>query len=107
MTDCPRYGHAPIKMSPRANGDFFEGPRGKAGEFYWSIVDGRRWLNFMVPGKDQNGNDKAKFCNVPVDGIAPTPWQWDGNEDTPTLSPSVLLHGTWHGYVRNGELVEA
>ena len=44
-------------------------------------------------------------------------WEWDGDEDRPTLSPSlhVISRGwpereipeetLWHGWVRNGELV--
>lgn len=32
-------------------------------------------------------------------------WQWDGNEDKPTLTPSVNAEGIWHGWVRAGRLV--
>ena len=32
-------------------------------------------------------------------------WQWDGNQETPTLSPSIHLVGTWHGWLRAGKLV--
>lgn len=38
-------------------------------------------------------------------------WNWDGNKNAPTLSPSILVWGngrnnpaTWHGYLRNGKL---
>lgn len=31
-------------------------------------------------------------------------WGWDGNEDKPTLTPSILAPGLWHGYLRAGEL---
>ena len=41
-------------------------------------------------------------------------WIWDGNKETPTLSPSILVWGdgrdkpaTWHGFLRKGELVDA
>jgi hypothetical protein len=33
-------------------------------------------------------------------------WQWDGNEDAPTLTPSVLQSGMpckWHGFLTAGE----
>ena len=30
---------------------------------------------------------------------------WDGNEEEPTLSPSIVA-GKWHGYLRGGKLVE-
>lgn len=29
-------------------------------------------------------------------------WEWDGNLEKPTLSPSVHHVGHWHGYLRNG-----
>jgi hypothetical protein len=30
-------------------------------------------------------------------------WQWDGNEDAPTLSPSVNCGGCgWHGHIQGG-----
>ena len=31
-------------------------------------------------------------------------WGWDGNEDKPTLTPSILLPGQWHGWLRAGRL---
>jgi hypothetical protein len=32
-------------------------------------------------------------------------WDWDGNRDAPTFSPSVDCKGCWHGYIRNGRCV--
>lgn len=32
-------------------------------------------------------------------------WGWDGNEDNPTLTPSVHITGCWHGWVRAGRMV--
>jgi hypothetical protein len=29
-------------------------------------------------------------------------WEWDGNLEAPTLTPSVNHVGHWHGYLRNG-----
>lgn len=41
---------------------------------------------------------------------APT-WDWDGNAEAPTLTPSINCNGTggcgWHGYIRQGKLVDA
>lgn len=39
-------------------------------------------------------------------------WHWDGNRETPTLTPSILHHPhdgrpDWHGYLTAGKLVEA
>jgi len=32
-------------------------------------------------------------------------WQWDGNEDAPTITPSIHVLEHWHGWMKNGELV--
>lgn len=39
-----------------------------------------------------------------VDGPCsnPGPWNWDGNEEKPTLRPSLHHVGVWHGFVENG-----
>jgi hypothetical protein len=40
-------------------------------------------------------------------------WKWNGDKEKPTLSPSILVYPRegfskgWHGYLRDGELVEA
>ena len=45
------------------------------------------------------------------DPHSPSPWQWDGNKEAPTLSPSILVHEApgwrkgWHGYLTDGKLV--
>jgi hypothetical protein len=31
-------------------------------------------------------------------------WAWDGNEEKPTINPSIHLVGCWHGYLRAGKL---
>ena len=31
-------------------------------------------------------------------------WGWDGNEDKPTLTPSIHHVGVWHGFLRAGRL---
>lgn len=107
--DTPKYGHAPIKMVPRANRDFWEGDWGVAGEFYWEDHDGKRVLYVLLPFH----NGKAKFVNIPAEitighaNESGAAWKWDGNEDCPTLTPSIHTHGVWHGFVTDGFLVEA
>jgi hypothetical protein len=32
-------------------------------------------------------------------------WGWDGNTDKPTLTPSILAPGQWHGWLLVGRLV--
>lgn len=38
---------------------------------------------------------------------APNAWLWDGNEVTPTLSPSIRQIGHWHGFLQQGEWRQA
>lgn len=35
-------------------------------------------------------------------------WDWDGNEESPTLTPSILKRGAcvWHGYLTAGVFKE-
>lgn len=40
------------------------------------------------------------------EGAFPQPsWEWDGNEEKPTLKPSVHTRGHWHGWIKNGRMV--
>ena len=49
------------------------------------------------------GPDAIKFrCGAPG---ADRVWEWDGNEDKPTLTPSIHAPGQWHGWMRAGRLV--
>lgn len=50
--------------------------------------------------------------DVPVKPGNPQGWGWDGNQERPTLSPSIFFsagHGKrnpdcrWHGFLQNGE----
>ena len=37
-------------------------------------------------------------------------WEWDGNLDEPTITPSIWINkskGGWHGWMRKGKLVQA
>jgi hypothetical protein len=44
-----------------------------------------------------------KVRSVPVAGDRA--WQWDGNLESPTLTPSIKIIGEcgWHGFLTNGE----
>lgn len=39
----------------------------------------------------------------PPTGTGRGPWGWDGNEDAPTITPSIWTKGHWHGYLTAGE----
>lgn len=53
-----------------------------------------------------DGNVGAIYLRpVPPTMAAHPSWEWDGNEDKPTLKPSVHLPGRWHGWFTAGRMV--
>lgn len=81
-----------------ANFDAVEGP----GDFYFEPVPtmpGETHLHIMLPGR-------AFICIGVARGASTTPkvWGWDGNEDKPTLTPSIHAVGHWHGFLTAGVL---
>lgn len=106
--ETPRWGHEPVEMRRIPEGQGMK----TLGEFVWSIVGDIRYIGFAVPRRRHDGELTLGALNyLPVVTGAPPisagVWGWDGNEDAPTLTPSVHCIGHWHGYVRAGELVEA
>lgn len=64
-----------------------------------SLAVGR--VGFWCPGCD----------NVHAISVAPapSPWEWDGNVEAPTFSPSILVRGgsentTCHSFVKAGQI---
>jgi hypothetical protein len=60
------------------------------------------------------GDDTTK--NLSILPIKPgtghlTSWQWDGNKNEPTITPSILVHPSpgwtegWHGFLTKGQLI--
>lgn len=69
------------------------------GDFTFS--DEREFIYIVLPG--QKSPDALRIEKGREGG--PRVWGWDGNEEAPTLAPSILDNSTgWHGYLRNGRL---
>lgn len=57
------------------------------------------------------GDDTLDVVDIPVVGA--NAWQWDGNKESPTITPSILIRGLhgkpdlWHGFLTNGKVIEA
>lgn len=79
---------------------------GPATEESPAVVD--RYIVIRLPDTD-SGSGYKDFAVLPLqtsdrpDGQC---WQWDGNREAPTLTPSILHHSVppWHGYMRAGKL---
>lgn len=63
-------------------------------------IEGHAGIMFVCPC----GCGDIGGINLDVPGAKEPKWQWDGNEDCPTTSPSIRkMDGCeWHGYLRNG-----
>lgn len=102
----PRYCHEPVPMKLLDDSAKID----NAGEFAWSEIAGVRHITLALPRPMPNAPDDYVMNVLPVAHGTNSPgksWGWDGNESKPTLSPSIHCIGHWHGWVRNGMLVEA
>ena len=111
--DTPRHGHPPIAMRRLLpdladDSDWPDCQLQRTGDFFWDVRNGKRALILAVPhvcGMEGAWLWSDWTLEHPNENGAE--WSWNGDEDKPTLSPSLHWVGVWHGFVRNGELVEA
>lgn len=78
-----------------------EGDLERVGDFFWWIQDGRRTLVLAIP---TTRGWCASHWSIDYANDCGAKWSWDGNEDAPTLSPSLHARGIWHGKIRAGVL---
>lgn len=80
------------------------------GDFCWDFDDeslgGKRtdethWLYIHLPGEQHRGAIQVRRGAPGGNRV----WGWDGNEDKPTLQPSIHHVGVWHGHLVAGRLV--
>jgi len=76
----------------------------------WEIetrLAGSKWFVFACPGCGSVGEIEIVPPGLPA--LKPHQWEWDGNAEAPTLSPSLQENGgcRWHGYMRGGAWVKA
>lgn len=91
MADLPMRPVAPERVGER------EAP----GAFCWVTDDEGRRIIYACP--------RGQWCAVPIHPNAlpsGASWRWDGNEETPTLTPSINCVGgcRWHGFITAGRM---
>jgi hypothetical protein len=72
----------------------------RPGDFCFSPDFGTLYL--WLPGVP--GPDAIRIHRGSDPGTA-RHWGWDGNEDKPTVTPSIHCPGFWHGHLRAGRLI--
>lgn len=65
--------------------------------------NGQRRFWFVCPGPCRS---IAALALRPVVEGSGASWAFDGNEDAPTLSPSIHHVGCWHGWLNCGQYKE-
>ena len=116
----PRFGHAPFPMhriAPDLHQTLKHSEHERSlyrftaiGDFYWFInPDGTRRLIVALPWHiNRNpGAFVASDWTIDYPNFGGYKWSWDGNEDKPTLHPSLHWIGIWHGWCQEGLLKEA
>lgn len=77
------------------------------GDFCWDFdfpeLGGKRedlthFLYLHLPGEQHLGCIQVKRGPAGGDRV----WGWDGNEERPTITPSIWHKGVWHGHLQNG-----
>lgn len=78
----------------------------------WCFINGETHIGIRL------GDGEMDCCILPIRNpnkpreIIGACWDWNGNTEMPTLTPSILHWGkgkdqpaTWHGYLTDGKLV--
>lgn len=73
----------------------------QAARFEFQCPKGNGWCSGLLIA------NRSEFKRDPQNqngGVAQ--WDFDGNADAPTFSPSIDCKGCWHGYIRAGRCVD-
>lgn len=97
----PRFNHKPINMERRPDEDGFT----KVGQFSWGLTP-YRVLIVAIPHLSPSGWILTEWT-IDHKNECGASWAWDGNEDKPTLTPSIHAVGMYHGRITSGQLIEA
>lgn len=98
-----KYNHKPIDMVRVGS----VGDIRNVGQFAWVIdKNGQRSLVVAIPSLSAMGWSITTWT-IDHKNHWDAQWSWDGDEDKPTLKPSLNWVNMWHGYVTKGQLVEA
>lgn len=85
---------------------------GQTGDWCFTNNDTSMWLRYPDPDQPERGGLIHLYLST-IEKPNPntSTWNWDGNRDVPTLSPSIGVYRSpigsgfrWHGFLRNGKL---
>lgn len=70
-----------------------------------------KWMSFPCQSADARANPSpGRRCMIPIrpkKNDVGASWDWNGDREKPTMSPSVNCKNCWHGWIRDGEFTDA
>ena len=90
---------------------------GEVGDWcFQTLEDGRLMLFLRYPIKEEYANlgdyweysmtkKQGDIVRIPLSGTTEKPWNWNGNREFPTITPSINVVGRWHGFLTNGKII--
>ena len=85
---------------------------GELGDWCFTNDDTYLWLRYPEEGHLRGETISIPIANNPLSNGAC--WQWDGNHEAPTVTPSIRILGypqgapdRWHGFLKSGKLINA
>lgn len=106
--ETPKLGHAPIDMRLVTTDmeDWMDAII-QRGDFSYRVdTTGTTSIWIAIPSKHSNGTDGWVLAKWEIGGPNKR-WDLTGPTDKPTMYPSLHAIGVWHGWVRDGQLIEA
>lgn len=70
----------------------------------WAFDKDGSTIFIRIPDRSERGVMIA-WTLRPIPDPQINDWQWDGNREAPTLTPSLHLVGVWHGWMTQGRLI--
>ena len=98
-----RQGQAPIAMRLRESTGVIE----RSGDFTWSGLPGRVVLVVAIPDPEMRKGWCLSRWTIDHENRWGAQWSWNGDRARPTLIRSLHAVDTWHGWVRDGRLLES
>lgn len=69
----------------------------------YEFANRKRSIIFVCPC----GCGQKRTVPIKVGEKEPHSWKWDGDKESPTLEPSILVKGEcgWHGFLTSGQWI--
>jgi len=77
----------------------------------WSFFNDDKDMFLAYPVKSNfSGDIIANIVHLQIHKTGevdsrPLSWEWNGDKESPTITPSINVIGEWHGFLTDGKIV--